>query len=99
MSPFCYRIGLESYKEWSKLSKNNRNLSKILTNIALVSQIGISMIVMVVGGVLVGNFLDDFFGTEIIFLAMFTILGVASAFYYIFKMGLRDVDDNQKKGK
>lgn len=79
------------------LKKDDKNLSKILTNLSLISQIGISIIVMIGGGVILGNFLDKKFNTNLVFLIIFTVLGVASAFYYIFKMGLQDLNGKNKR--
>jgi ATP synthase protein I len=79
------------------LKKNDKNLSKILTNLALVSQIGISIVVMIGGGVLIGNFLDKLFKTNLVFLVVFTVLGVASAFYYIYKMGVQGLNGRKRR--
>lgn len=79
------------------MKKNDRNLSKILTNLALVSQIGISIVVMIGGGVLLGNFLDKILGTNLVFLVVFTVLGVASAFYYIYKMGVQGLNGRKRR--
>lgn len=79
------------------MKKDDKNLSKILTNLALVSQIGISIVVMIGGGVLLGNFLDKLFGTNLVFLVAFTVLGVASAFYYIYKMGVQGINGRKKR--
>lgn len=79
------------------MKKNDKNLSKILTNLALVSQIGISIVVMIGGGVLLGNFLDKILGTNLVFLVVFTVLGVASAFYYIYKMGVQGLNGRKRR--
>ena len=51
-----------------------------MENLALISQVGIMMIVPVVFGVFAGNFLDVKFNTSPIFLIIMIILGVGSAF-------------------
>jgi ATP synthase protein I len=79
------------------LKKDDKNLSRILTNLALISQIGISIVVMIGGGVLLGNFLDKTFNTNLIFLILFTVLGVASAFYYIYKMGVQGLNGKNRR--
>lgn len=80
--------------------KDNRNLAKILANLSLVSQIGMNIMVMVVGGVLLGRYLDGLLHTKMLFLIVFTLLGISSSFYYILKMGLKDLDQKgRKKGK
>ncbi len=70
----------------------NKNKSKIFENIALVSHIGISMVVPILGGVLLGNFLDNKFGTSIVFLIVFLVLGVVVSFMNLFKIATRDTD-------
>lgn len=79
------------------MKKDDKNLSKILTNLALVSQIGISIVVMIGGGVLLGNFLDKVFNTNLVFLVIFTVLGVSSAFYYIYKMGVQGLNGKNRR--
>lgn len=65
--------------------------SKVLESLALVSQIGISMLVPILGGILLGKFLDDLIGTKIIFLAIFTILGIITAFLSLYKIATRGI--------
>ncbi|WIV12185.1 AtpZ/AtpI family protein [Proteiniborus sp. MB09-C3] len=65
--------------------KSNKN-SRVLENLVLVSQIGISMIVPTFGGILLGHFIDQKIGTGVIFLAIFTILGIMSSFLTLYKM-------------
>ncbi|WP_425446175.1 AtpZ/AtpI family protein [Dethiothermospora halolimnae] len=60
--------------------------SKILRNLSLITQIGISMIVPILIGIIFGNFLDNKLGTEVIFLIIFLILGVAASFLNLFKI-------------
>lgn len=58
----------------------------ILENLALISYIGISMIVPIIGGVYVGRWLDIRFNTQPIFLFVFIIIGVGTAFCSLFKL-------------
>lgn len=60
--------------------------SKILENLVLISQIGISMLVPILGGALLGNWIDKKVGTGIIFFVIFIILGIISAFMTLFKI-------------
>lgn len=60
--------------------------SKILENLVLISQIGISMLVPILGGALLGIFIDKKLDTGIIFFAIFIILGIISAFMTLFKI-------------
>ncbi|SDY67356.1 Putative F0F1-ATPase subunit Ca2+/Mg2+ transporter [Proteiniborus ethanoligenes] len=62
--------------------------SKILENLALVSQIGISMLVPILGGILLGNFIDKKLGTGVIFLLTFCVLGIISSFVTLFNIAV-----------
>jgi F0F1-type ATP synthase assembly protein I len=65
---------------------------KIMQGIALITQIGISMIVPIILGIFIGGFLDNLIDTNNIFLFVFIIIGVGAAFLNLFKVGLRDQD-------
>jgi F0F1-type ATP synthase assembly protein I len=65
---------------------------KIMQGIALITQIGLSMIVPIILGIFIGRFLDNLIGTNNIFLFVFIIIGVGAAFLNLFKVGLRDQD-------
>ncbi len=69
---------------------NNNNKVKIFQNLALVSQIGIMMIVPIVIGLFIGKFLDEKLGTGYIFLFIFLVIGVGAAFVNLYKVGMRD---------
>lgn len=69
---------------------NNNNKIKIFQNLALVSQIGIMMIVPIVIGLFIGKFLDEKLGTGYIFLFIFLVIGVGAAFLNLYKIGMRD---------
>ncbi len=69
---------------------NNNNKIKVFQNLALVSQIGIMMIVPIVIGLFIGKFLDDKLGTGYIFLFIFLVIGVGAAFVNLYKIGMRD---------
>lgn len=71
--------------------------SKILSNLALVSQIGITIVVILVGFILLGRFLDTKLGTKYIFLIVFTIFGLLSSFNYILKIGTQGLGKERKK--
>ena len=72
-----------------------------LGNLALISQLGFSMIVPIIGCFLFGNYLDTRFSTGNIFLLIFTILGVLAAFRNLFIIGMKSgtdrKDDTNKK--
>lgn len=58
----------------------------ILKALALLSQVGISMIVPIIFGVWLGSRLDQRFGTNNIFLIIFTILGVLTSFRSAYRL-------------
>ncbi|MBN2285469.1 MAG: AtpZ/AtpI family protein [Tissierellales bacterium] len=68
----------------------NHKRTKILENLALVTQIGIVMIVPIMIGLFLGKFLDEKLGTGNIFLLIFIIAGVGSAFLNVYKIAMRD---------
>lgn len=68
----------------------DKNKMKIFQNLALLTQIGIMMIVPIFGGLLVGRFLDDKFGTGNKLLFVFIILGTGAAFMNLYKIAMKD---------
>ena len=70
---------------------------KALQNLALVTQIGLIMIIPIFGGVYIGNYLDMRFGTSGVCLLIFTILGVIVAFSNLFKIVLRKSKNKDRK--
>lgn len=60
---------------------------KALENVALVTQIGISMMTPIFICILLGNFIDKKLNNSSpIFLMIFTVLGVATSFVSLFKL-------------
>ncbi|WP_459765320.1 AtpZ/AtpI family protein [Alkaliphilus crotonatoxidans] len=59
-----------------------------LENIALISQIGIAMLVPIIGGVYLGRWIDNRLNTQPIFLFVFILLGIAGSFSSLFKLAL-----------
>jgi F0F1-type ATP synthase assembly protein I len=72
----------------------DNNKMKTFQNLALITQIGIMMIVPIFGGLLVGRFLDDKLGTGNKFLLICIILGTGAAFMNLYKIAMKD---NKKK--
>ncbi len=69
---------------------------------AILPHIAIIMFVPIFGCILLGHFLDGIFGTEVVFLIIFVILGVGAAFrsLYVFCMRFSEKsekDDNKHK--
>ena len=55
-----------------------------LANFALVSQIGIMMVMPIILGVWLGNWIDKKLGTGALFLIIFMILGIGAAFRNVY---------------
>ncbi|NDL66709.1 AtpZ/AtpI family protein [Anaerotalea alkaliphila] len=53
---------------------------KTLQYLGLLSQVGFLMATPIIGSILFGAFLDRKFGTGVLFLGIFTVLGVGAAF-------------------
>lgn len=74
-----------------------------LANFALVSQIGVMMVVPIVLGVWLGNFLDKKLGTSGLFLIIFILLGVGAAFRNVYLLVYKEFkkkeDDQDEQGK
>lgn len=75
----------------------NKNMD-FLRALSLISQIGIVMALPIIGCIILGNFLDVKFGTGILFLIIFSVLGVGAAFRNLFVLTSK-VQKNVKKRK
>lgn len=62
---------------------------EVLRSLALLSQIGITIIACVMIGVFFGRFLDNLLGTSPWLLLVFSLLGAAAAFKSIFDLTMR----------
>ncbi len=67
--------------------------NNILQNLALLSQVGIMMIVPIIGGVFLGNWLDRKFGDGSIFLIICLLLGVGASFRNLYVLAIRQSKD------
>ena len=72
---------------------------KIYDNLALLSQIGIMIAVPIVGGVYIGKFLDDKFGTNGILLIICIIIGTITGFYELMRVTLKKSQKDFEKSK
>lgn len=75
----------------------SKNSYKMYENLALLSQVALMMITPILGGVLIGRFLDDKVGTNGIFLLVFVLIGTATAFMELFKLAMRKTKDQPPK--
>lgn len=69
-----------------------KNPLGVLTNLTLVSQIGISMVLPILGGVWAGHWLDERFGTKILFLIVFVFLGIGASFYSLYELTSKGIN-------
>lgn len=63
--------------------KNNKNMYQ---NLALITQIGLSIITPILLGVFIGGLLDKKFQTEMIFTLILIVLGAGAGFLNLFKL-------------
>ncbi|MCK8828023.1 AtpZ/AtpI family protein [Natroniella acetigena] len=63
-----------------------KNQLGILKALALLSQIGIVILIPIGVGIWVGNKLDDWLGTGALFLAVFVVLGVIVGFKNAYRL-------------
>ncbi|MBM7557017.1 AtpZ/AtpI family protein [Halanaerobacter jeridensis] len=66
-----------------------------LKALALISQVGITMIVPVIAGVWLGNYLDELLHTNLIFLLVGVILGVSAGFRNAYRLIMQQQDDGK----
>lgn len=80
---------------------NDKNKKNPLMNLALITQLGLSMLVPIIACFLLGHYIDKKFSTGNIFLFIFTIMGVMAAFRNLFVIGMKSSthkrDDKNKK--
>ncbi|QUI20909.1 AtpZ/AtpI family protein [Vallitalea pronyensis] len=70
--------------------------SNIMKSLSLLSQIGFLMAIPIIGCVLFGNFLDGRCDTSPLFLIIFTILGVLSAFRNLYVIAMKGTKNRKK---
>lgn len=59
-------------------------------NLAIISQVGLEMLVPILGSVWLGNKLREWFGFGPIALLVCILLGVVTAFINLFRIGMRN---------
>ncbi|ABR46574.1 conserved hypothetical protein [Alkaliphilus metalliredigens QYMF] len=69
----------------------------VMENLSLLSFIGISMIVPIIGGLYIGRWIDARFNTQPIFLFVFIIMGVIVSFMNLFKVAAKDIEQKKRK--
>lgn len=66
---------------------------KAVKNLAYLTQVGFLMLTPIIGGVYIGNFLDDRFGTSPWILLSCIVLGVGTAFMSLYKFVMKVTKD------
>ncbi|MFO7819551.1 MAG: AtpZ/AtpI family protein [Halanaerobacter sp.] len=66
-----------------------------LKALALLSQVGITMIVPVFAGVWLGNYLDNLLETNVVFLLLGIIVGVSAGFRNSYRLIMQQQDDGK----
>lgn len=77
------------------MSNKDENNAGILRNLALVSQIGISMLTPILLGIFIGIKIDKWVGTESLFTIVFIVIGIGASFTNLFK--LTDTKEKEKR--
>ena len=73
---------------WWFMSKKNEDKKynrELLRSLYMISQLGLTIAVCVIIGVLLGRFLDNVFGTQPFLLIIFSLLGAGAGFRSIFQ--------------
>ena len=66
-----------------------------LKALALISQVGITMVVPVIAGVWLGNYLDELLHTNLVFLLLGVVLGVSAGFRNAYRLIMQQQDDGK----
>ncbi|MGM0369269.1 MAG: AtpZ/AtpI family protein [Bacillota bacterium] len=66
-----------------------------LQALTLLSQVGITMIVPIIGGVWLGNYLDQLLHTKLLFLLVGILLGVSAGFRNAYRLIMQHQDDGK----
>jgi len=70
---------------------------KMYENLSLISQIGIMMVIPIIGGLWLGNFLDEKFNTSPLFLLSLIAIGAISSFYNLYRFAVTRSDKGRKR--
>ncbi len=72
---------------------------RIYENLALVTQIGVTLAVYIIGAVVIGGYLDDKFSTSPLFLVALLILSISAAFMNLYRMMMKVASRKGEKDK
>ena len=77
------------------IMSNNR--FSIYKGLALITHIGLQMIIPILGAVFLGHYIDERIQTGNIFLIIFIICGVIIGFLNVYKIVMQDIKKSSKK--
>lgn len=72
-------------------------MNSIAKAFSQLSQVGINMVVTIGLGFFIGKWLDSVFNTNIVFLCIFTFLGIGGAFRNLYIMVIKDYKNQEAK--
>ena len=75
--------------------KKDNNNREILKNLALITQVGVSVITPIFLAMFIGGLLDKWIGTNSIFMIIFIVLGAGAGFLNLLK--ITGVWNNKRK--
>lgn len=67
------------------MDDKHRKYVQALSMLSLVSQVGLMMVIPILGCTFIGKYLDDKFGTSPFLLLIFLLLGIGGAFNGVYK--------------
>ncbi len=62
---------------------------RVFQNLALITQVGLTLSVYIIGAVFIGSFIDKKLNTAPLFLLICLIVGLAAAFFNMYRMLLK----------
>lgn len=68
------------------MSNKKSTAAQIAEMLSLISQLGITMLVCILGCFFIGKFIDDKLNTGSIFTIVFLVLGIGGAFMSVYKI-------------
>ncbi|MCG8485093.1 MAG: AtpZ/AtpI family protein [Clostridia bacterium] len=75
----------------------SNNRFSIYKGLALITHIGLQMIIPILGAVFLGHYIDERIQTGNIFLIIFIICGVIIGFLNVYKIVMQDIKKSSKK--
>lgn len=71
----------------------------VIKSLSLISQVGFMMATPIIGCIILGSYLDRILQTKILFLIIFTILGVMAAFRNLYFFSIKKSSFGKKDNK